>query len=143
LFEEEQGSLHGDLLNLSIVAVEDDREARDVLVLILQDRGARVFAAANYDQALQVLEATKADVLISDIGMAGKDGYDLIREVRRREQGGTRRLPAIAVTAFARPRDRALAFEAGFDAHCAKPLQTAELVSAVRRLTSRASGLSH
>jgi CheY-like chemotaxis protein len=66
--------------------------------------------------------------------MSGKDGYALIRDLRRDEQPGGPRLAAIALTAFARPADRQLALEAGFDAHCAKPLQTAELVAAILRL---------
>lgn len=128
-----------DLQGLRIVVVEDDQEAREVLTMILRERGATVVQAADYEEGLQRLRDAGPDILISDIGMAGSDGYALIREVRRR-QGDSARLPAIALTAFARPRDRQLALEAGFDAHCAKPLDTAELVAAIRRLTTQQAG---
>jgi PAS domain S-box-containing protein len=123
-----------DLAGMKIVVVEDDREAREVLVMILGERGATVVAASDYAQGLECIEEFRPDILVSDIGMAGNDGYALVRDVRRRESAGTARLPAIALTAFARARDRELAIEAGFDAHCAKPLDIGELVATVLRL---------
>ncbi len=126
-----------DLAGLTIVAVEDDPETREVLLMILRDRGARVVAAADFDEALERIDEVRPDILVSDIGMPGKDGYALIREVRRRGMVLQTELPAIALTAFARPRDRVLALEAGFDAHCAKPLQAGELIAAIVRLTRR------
>ena len=123
-----------DLAGMKIVVVEDDREAREVLVMILGERGATVAAAPDYAQGLESIAKFRPDILVSDIGMAGNDGYALIRAVRRSESGGGTRLPAIALTAFARARDRELAIQAGFDAHCAKPLDTRELIATVLRL---------
>jgi DNA-binding response OmpR family regulator len=78
-------------------------------------------------------------VLVSDIGMPGKDGYDLIREWRRVE-GGRRHVPAIALTAFARAIDRDTALLAGFDDHCTKPLRPQALVAAINALIDRQPG---
>lgn len=105
--------------------------------MILRERGATVVAASDYAEGIACVRRVSPDLLISDIGMAGKDGYALIRELRRDERPGDPRLPAIALTAFARPADRQLALDAGFDAHCAKPLQTGELIDAIRRLAVR------
>ena len=105
--------------------------------MILRERGATVIQASDFAEGLRCIGEADPDILVSDIGMAGNDGYALIREVRRREQVGAARLAAIALTAFARPRDRQLALEAGFDTHCAKQLDTAELVAAVLRLARR------
>jgi PAS domain S-box-containing protein len=128
------GATAADLAGLTIVAVEDDPEAQEVLVMILRERGATVVAASDYAEAIDCVGQARPDVLISDIGMAGRDGYALIRDLRRDEPAGGPRLPAIALTAFARPADRQLALDAGFDAHCAKPLQTAELIATILRL---------
>jgi len=129
---------HAALAGLSIVVVEDDNEAREMLGIILRDRGAQVFDAGDYAAGLRCIEQVSPDVLVSDIGMPGRDGYDLIREVRRRERlDGTRHLPAIALTAFARPEDRKLAATSGFDAHCAKPMRPGELIAAILKVTGR------
>lgn len=125
------------LNGLSIVIVDDDHEARDILCMILCDRGAKVRPAGSVDEGLHFIQEARPDVLVSDIGMPGKDGHDLIREVRRLEQGGSTHLPAIALTAFARPQDEALALAAGFDAYCPKPLRPNDLMAAIVRLTSR------
>ena len=129
---------------LEILVVDDDADANAMLQIILADRGARVRAAASVDAALAQFDAAWPDVLVSDIGMRGRDGYDLIREVRRRQalaQPGRRPpLAAIALTSFSRPQDVAQALAAGFDRHCAKPLrplnlvqQIAQAVEALRR----------
>ena len=126
------------LAGLSIVIVDDDHEARDILCMILRDRGANVLSADGYDEGLRFIQEAHPHVLISDIGMPGKDGHDLIREVRRLEKdSGTAGLPAIALTAFARPQDQALAMAAGFDAYCAKPLRPNDLMAAILRLAGR------
>ncbi|AKJ27403.1 response regulator [Caldimonas brevitalea] len=119
------------LTGLTVLAVEDDAEAREMLGIILGDRGARVVPASSYADALRCIEQARPDVLLSDIGLPGHDGYALIREVRRREGPGAARLPAIALTAFARAQDRELALAAGFDAHCSKPLRPHELIAAI------------
>lgn len=133
---------HGDvdrsLLGLNLLVVDDDLEASSMLRIILADHGATVRTASGYEEALVIIEAFPIDVLVSDIGMPGKDGYDLIREVRRRESVATgRRLPAVALTAFAQQKDQQAALAAGFDAHCAKPLQPMRLVRSVCEIVGR------
>ncbi len=120
----------GLLANIKILVVEDDEDARDLLVTVLRQQGAQVEQAGSADEALARLPGFGADVLLSDIGLPGEDGYALIRAVRARgilsEQ-----LPAIALTAYARREDQRLALEAGFQAHVAKPVEPAVLVAAV------------
>jgi two-component system CheB/CheR fusion protein len=127
------------LAGLSVLVVEDDADSRESLVRILEQYGARVTGAASAREAIEALEAAVPDVLVSDIAMAGEDGYDLIREVRRlpAAEGGS--LPALAVTAYGGESDRLLALSAGFQSHVAKPVAPAELVTEIARLASRAS----
>ncbi|MEC5384457.1 response regulator [Uliginosibacterium sp. H3] len=132
--------LHAALAGLSIVVVDDDAEAREMLGVILRDRGALVTEAGDYAEGLRCIGQHGPDVLVSDIGMPGKDGYALIRELRRREAlAGTHHLPAIALTAFARPEDQKVAISAGFDAHCAKPMRPNVLISTILELSRAAS----
>ncbi len=121
------------LLGLRVLVVEDDLEAGAMLAMILGEQGMQVLHEASVGAALDRLEAGDFDLLISDIGMPGRDGYELIREWRRRE-AGERHLPAIALTAFSREADRANALQAGFDAHLGKPLRPPLLLSEILRL---------
>ena len=122
------------LQGLDILLVEDDREATEMMTLVLSDRGARVRTAADFDGALQALEQAWPDVLVSDIGLPGRDGYELVRRVREIE-GGRRgeHLPVIALTAFGRPEDQRKTLEAGFDLHLSKPLRPHLLLDAIVR----------
>jgi PAS domain S-box-containing protein len=123
------------LAGARLLVVEDDPDARTMLQIILSDRGAAVRSAASCDEALALLADMQPDLLVSDIGMPGKDGYDLIRELRRREAAAsTPRLPAIALTSFTRTQDQEQALAAGFDAHCAKPLRPLKLVRQIETL---------
>ena len=125
-------SPEGRLAGIAVGVVEDDSDAREVLGAILRSEQATILEADGYEAALEMLAQGPAiDVLVSDIGMPGKDGYDLMREIRRREEPGGRRLPAVALTAFARAKDREAALGAGFDAHCAKPVRPAELIDTI------------
>jgi PAS domain S-box-containing protein len=127
-----------ELGGLTVLAVEDDNENREVLGMILRDRGAHVVLASDYASCLAAMDALVPDVLVSDIGMPGKDGYALIDEVRKRELAqGRGRTPAIALTAFAREQDREKALKAGFDAYFTKPLKPNELLAAILRLTDQ------
>jgi len=125
------------LEDAQLLVVDDDPEASAMLRIILSDHGARVQTAADVAAALRLVAAQRFDALISDIGMAGRDGYDLIREVRRTEAAlpaPRPHLPAIALTSFTRDQDRDQALAAGFDAHCAKPLRPLNLVQQIRAL---------
>jgi CheY-like chemotaxis protein len=121
------------LEGLDVLVVEDDPGAAEMLSVVLSDRGARVRTAIDYASALRALEQQWPDALISDIGLPGPDGYELIRAVRGMTPpaGSSARLASVALTAFARPEDRERALDAGFDAHVPKPLKPHALVKAV------------
>ncbi len=128
-------------LNISgVVAlvVEDDADARELTKRILTDAGAQVIEAATVDAALACMVTARVNFLISDIGMAAKDGYELIRSLRARGFGSDV-LPAIALTAFARMQDRAEALAAGFQDHLVKPVDPPTLVSRISSLRHRRS----
>jgi CheY-like chemotaxis protein len=95
-----------------------------------------VHTAASASEALAVLDEWPADVIVSDIGMPGMDGYELIREVRARGDQD-RRILAVALTAYARGEDRRRAVSAGFNAHIAKPIDPGELVAVLAGLVRR------
>jgi CheY-like chemotaxis protein len=115
---------------MRVLAVDDDPDSVNVLRLILEEQGARVDIAYSASRALEKIRADPPDVLLSDIGMPGQDGYQLIDAVRKLP-GNAARIPAIAVTAFARPEDRIAALRAGFNMHLAKPINTAELITII------------
>jgi PAS domain S-box-containing protein len=121
---------------LDVLLVEDDREACEMMTVVLSDRGARVRTAGDYDAALAAVEAAWPDVLVSDIGLPGCDGYELARRVRQLEPEG-RRLPMIALTAFARPEDRQKTLAAGFDLHLGKPFKPQQLLEAIGKYRAR------
>ena len=89
------------------------------------------------EAALAHLEIETPDILVSDIGMPRIDGYELLRRIRRSDRPVLRGLPAIALTAFARLGDADKARDAGYSAHMAKPVEPAELVTAIRKLTAK------
>jgi PAS domain S-box-containing protein len=115
-----------------VLLVDDDADARDVMQRLLGLYGAQVSTASSAQEALDKIGTFHPDVLISDIGMPQEDGYDLIGRLRSLppERGG--RLPALALTAFARPEDGSRAIDAGYQVHLAKPVQPAELLRAVK-----------
>lgn len=120
------------LQGVDVLLVEDDREACEMLTVVLTDRGAQVRVAHDVDAALAAFTQAWPDVLVSDIGLPGRDGYELAREVRQMEQErGRGRLPVIALTAFTRADDRTRTLEAGFDLHLAKPLKPHLLLQAI------------
>jgi signal transduction histidine kinase/CheY-like chemotaxis protein len=122
---------------IRILVVDDEADTRELLREGLQYCGAKVSVAANAAEALDALTTTSPDVLISDIGMPGVDGYDLIRQVRElpRERGGT--IPAIALTAYTRTEDRLQSLRAGYDMHVPKPVELAELVAVAATVVRR------
>ncbi len=126
------------LTGVTVLVVDDERDARDMLHAILAAAGALVIEASSVQEALALLRGAAPDVLISDIGMAAEDGYAFIRQVRALP-GELSRVPAVALTAYGRPVDRAHALAAGFDHHAAKPIMPGELVGLLTRLIGRSS----
>ncbi|OWQ92215.1 hypothetical protein CDN99_07695 [Roseateles aquatilis] len=123
------------LAGLRVLVVDDDADAGAMLRLILGEQGIRVAVVQSADEALLALSTNGFDLLISDIGMPGRDGYELMREIRALEAPGER-LRAIALTAFSRDLDRQQALQAGFDAHLAKPLKPQLLIRLVEQITA-------
>src|SRR5215217_4551703 len=123
------------LKNRRILVVEDDPDTRELLKTVLGRHGAEVMAADSTAGALAEITRAKPDVIISDIGLAGQNGYDLIREIRSLdpEEGG--HIPAIALTAYAGASDRRRALLAGFQTHLAKPVEPDDLLAVILSLT--------
>lgn len=117
-----------------VLLVEDEPDARELIATILTKAGAAVETAISVAQAMAAIERTPPDVLLSDIGLVGDDGYALIRQVRAREIDTRRRLPAAAVTAYARQADRERALDAGFDGYVAKPVDPDVIVATILTL---------
>jgi len=119
------------LAGARILVVDDEPDTLQMLGAALTMHQATVARAMSADTALALLDTFAADILVSDIRMPDKDGYALIQAVRRRESGGGRHLPAVALTADAGPEDRERARRAGFDLHVGKPVDPQQLVAAL------------
>ena len=126
-----------DLAGVKVLVVDDEIDATDLLCSFLSQCGAIVTSAQSASEALDLVQREKPDVLISDIGMPGEDGYELMRKVRAlpRAKGG--KVPALALTAYARAEDRLAALRAGYQMHIAKPIELTELVAVVASLAER------
>jgi CheY-like chemotaxis protein len=122
------------LRGADVLVVDDDPDALDLVQFILGRYGANVRTAASAAEALEALNESPPDVLISDIGMPDEDGYSLIRQVRARDASRGGCIPAVAMTAWGRSEDRQQALAAGFQTHLAKPTDPEELVRAVATL---------
>jgi CheY-like chemotaxis protein/anti-sigma regulatory factor (Ser/Thr protein kinase) len=125
-----------DLQGLSVLVVDDEADARELIGYLLETCGASVLQADSASVALQMLKDNSVDLVISDIGMPGEDGYALIRGIRTLQNEARRNTPAIALTAFARNEDRSRALVAGFNVHIAKPVEPSALVRAVMDLVA-------
>ncbi len=123
--------------NLRILVVDDEPDTRTMLEYIFTNCGAAVGSAASAEEALEIFKSNKFDILISDIGMPERDGYELIKQIRRLapEHGG--RIPAVALTAYARIEDRLRILSSGFQMHVTKPIEPAELLTVVASLANR------
>jgi len=116
-----------DLTGIRVLAIDDQEDARELLKRVLEECHAEVVTAASTEEALDALEGHRPHVVLCDIGLPGKDGYEFIKEMRNRGD----ETPALAVTAFARSEDRLRAFRAGYQGHISKPIEPAELVATV------------
>ena len=122
------------LAGLKVLVVDDEPDNREFLVAAIEQLGATATAAASAASAIELLQQSPPDILVSDIGMPVEDGYSLIRKVRSSELGTAKRLPAVALTAYASESDRDRAIAAGFDEHLAKPINSALFAAVLARL---------
>jgi PAS domain S-box-containing protein len=136
------GSDPTSLQGLVVLVIDDEPDAVDLVQRVLGRSGATVLGAPSAREGLEILLREKPDILLSDIGMPDQDGYMLIKQVRslKPRQGG--RIPAAAVSAFARPEDRTRALQAGYQMHVAKPVDPTELTAVVASLATRKSPTS-
>jgi CheY-like chemotaxis protein len=130
---DEHVSLHG----VRVLMVDDEIDTRKLLQRLLEDHGAQVAAAASGEEAFNLLLIERFDVLVSDIGMPGEDGYAFLRRVRGLAPESHGDIPAIALTAYARAEDRVRAIRTGFQMHLAKPVEPVELLAMVASLAGR------
>src|SRR5262249_25455244 len=121
------------LIGLRILVVDDDSDTCDFLAAALQHSGAKVLAASSAKEALHIFQRDHPDILISDIAMPHEDGYALIKKIRELNDEFAR-IPAIALTAYARPEDRARALAAGFQEYMAKPVAPVRLEKGIFNL---------
>jgi PAS domain S-box-containing protein len=121
------------LAGVSILVIDDEEDSRELIHEVLTRYRARVVCAASAAEGLEILKSQMPNVIVSDIGMPEKDGYELIREVRNLGAAEGGNIPAIALTAFVQPEDRMKAMLAGYQTHLSKPVETHELVAAIRR----------
>jgi PAS domain S-box-containing protein len=123
------------LRNLRVLVVDDEPDARDLVSMMLTNYGAEVKTCASAAEALKTLDKWRPDAVVSDIGMPGEDGYDLLRKIRAREPERGGRIPALALTAYARSEDSRQALAAGYQMHIPKPVESDLLAAAIASLT--------
>jgi signal transduction histidine kinase/ActR/RegA family two-component response regulator len=125
------------LADVKVLVVDDDADTRNLLATVLAQHGAVPTTAIDARDGLAALRRLPPDVLVCDISMPGDDGYALVGQVRALEATTGGRVPALALTAYARPEDRERALAAGFDLHLAKPVEPADFLAAVAQLAGR------
>jgi CheY-like chemotaxis protein len=126
------------LRELSVLIVDDEADARELLRAVVERHGARGLVASTPARAREYLSTERVDLVVSDVEMPGENGYAFIRALRERERDLQQpRTPAVAVTAYARVQDRLDALSAGFDMHVPKPVEPAELVAVIAALLRR------
>ena len=121
---------------IRVLVVEDDAETREILAAILERSGFSQRSTASAREALELLDEWHPDVVVSDIGMPDLNGYDFVRELRRRPPERCGNVPALALSAFARGEDRERALACGYQSHVAKPVDPADLVAAITALAA-------
>jgi signal transduction histidine kinase/CheY-like chemotaxis protein len=132
LFSLELPSLAG----VTALVVDDEADSRTLVGRLIEERGGRAILASGAAQALDILARERVSVIVSDVGMPDRDGYVLIRQVRKANLLGRGRVPAIALTAYARAEDRQRALLAGYQMHLAKPIEPSELIAGIASLIS-------
>lgn len=130
------------LSNVTVVVVDDEPDIRTMLQRVLEHHGARVYVGTSAEEAGELVRTIRPNVLVSDIGMPGTDGYTFIRRLRQNGHPRGTGLRAVAVTAYTREVDRRLAIDSGFDAHVAKPIDPAVLISTIANLAQQHPGPS-
>ncbi|PLZ98513.1 hybrid sensor histidine kinase/response regulator [Fischerella thermalis CCMEE 5268] len=129
--------IESSLSGLQVLVVDDDTDTREYVTTVLQESGAEVTAVDSVQSALLMIAKSLPDVLISDISMPEEDGYTLIRKIRNLQPEQGRDLPAIALTAYARPQDCQQALDAGFQMYVSKPVEPNQLIHSVAKLMQR------
>lgn len=130
------------LAAVQVLVVEDHPDSRTMLQSLLEDAGASVVTVGSAAEAIEILPDIRPNVLVSDIAMPGSDGYGLIRQVRAWESQGGGHIPAIALSAYAKPEDQTQSLLAGFEIHLAKPVDATVLVSTIAQLCQPVPSLS-
>jgi signal transduction histidine kinase/ActR/RegA family two-component response regulator len=130
------------LAGVRALLVEDDADARELVTMMLERGGLEVRTASSAAAALAAFDEWRPDILISDIGMPGEDGYMLMKKWRERESARGGHIPAIALTAYARPEDCRRALSVGYESHVPKPVEAEELLAIVASLTNRQSNIA-
>ena len=125
-------------MNLLILVVDDEADTRELISEVLKECGSEVITSESVADALLALQQHKPDVLISDLGMPDEDGYSLISKIRALPPDRGGRIPAAALTAYARAEDRLRVLRSGFQFHLPKPIDSAELVTVIANLAGRA-----
>ncbi len=125
------------LAGVRALVVDDDSDTRDLLAEVLRSRGVQVTAASSADEGLAALDLEIPDILLTDIAMPDHDGFDLIRRVRERPADRGGRVPAVAITAYARPEDTERSLASGFQMHLSKPVDMDELLATVASLAGK------
>ena len=126
-----------DLNGIRVLAVDDEPDALALISEILESAGAKVVVAHSATEALGAIQLAYPDALIADLGMPRIDGFELIGRIRQSSDPAIQRLPAAALTAYARSEDRARAIRSGFQIHLAKPIDPTALLAAIARLVGR------
>jgi CheY-like chemotaxis protein len=132
-----------DLHGIRVLAVDDEPDALALVTEILESAGAQVVVAHSATEALGAIQLECPDALIADLGMPRIDGFQLIARIRQSSDPDIQRIPAAALTAYARSEDRTRAIRSGFQIHLAKPIDPSVLLAAIAKLTGRAPADEH
>jgi PAS domain S-box-containing protein len=127
---------NSNLSGVNVLVVEDEADTRELVTVVLEQYGATVMAVASAEEALETFNQLTPDLLVSDIGMPGLDGYRFMRQIREMQQTQKRSIPAIALTAYVGEYNRQQALQAGFQHHLSKPVDPEALVKAISGLVN-------